>query len=116
MGNVTVDMADVWAVVGQVRNYIIAIVAALVIAIVVIVASSLKLKKPLKGLVNGNAVIAFFLVVVIAANMMLGGPLYNTLNTVLTDSGTLSEETVAATFAFFWPALMRRVDSAVKVI
>ncbi len=96
MGNVTVDMADVWAVVGQVQNYIIAIVAALVIAIVVIVASCLKVKKPLKGLVNGNAVIAFFLVVVIAANMMLGGPLYNTLNTVLTDSGSLSEETVAA--------------------
>ena len=94
MGNVTVDINDILAVVGQVAGYLIAIGVVLALAIVAAIVAAVKIKKPLKGLVVGNSIIAFVLITVIIVNMMLGGPLYNTLNTVLTDAGTLSEETV----------------------
>ena len=93
---ITVDIGDIMAVVQLIQGHLIALAAALVIALAVIVFSCLKLKKPLKGLVNGEALIAFGLAAVLIVNMMLTGPLYNTLNVVLTDSGELSQETSEA--------------------
>ena len=95
MGNVTVAWEDVMAVVSQVQNYLIGIVALLVLAIVVIIAALVKMKKPLKGFVSLQALIAFVVATVVIVNAMLTGPLYSTLNVVLTDAGTLQEETVA---------------------
>ena len=92
MGSVTVAWEDVFSVVQQVSGYLIALGVALVIAIAAIIVSSLKLKTPLKGLVNGEALIAFGLAAVLIVNLMLSGPLYNTLNVVLTDSGELTQE------------------------
>ena len=71
---ITVDIGDIMAVVQLVQGHLIALAAALVIAIVVIVVSCLKLKKPLKGLVNGEAIIAFGLVAVLIVNMMSPAP------------------------------------------
>ena len=93
MGSVTVAMEDVLAVIQQISGYLIGIGGLLALAIIAIVYSSLKLKRPLKGLVNGEAVIAFLLVTVLLVNLMLNGPLYNTLNTVLADSREVSAET-----------------------
>lgn len=92
MDSVTVAWEDVFSVVQQVSGYLIALWVALAAAIAVIVVSSLKLKTSLKGLVNGEALIAFGLAAVLIVNLMLSGPLYNTLNVVLTDSGELTQE------------------------
>lgn len=95
MGSVTVAMEDVLAVIQQISGYLIGIGTALVLAIIAIVYSSLKLKHPLKGLVNGEAAVAFLLVTVLLVTLMLNGPLYNTLNTVLAGSREVSAETQA---------------------
>ena len=96
MGNVTVAWEDVVSVLNLVRTHITVLIVALVAMIAVIIFSLIKLKKPLKGFVSLQAVICFFLVAVVLANMMLTGPLYNTLNVVLTDSGSLAPETQQA--------------------
>ncbi|MDE6588853.1 MAG: glycoside hydrolase family 3 C-terminal domain-containing protein, partial [Oscillospiraceae bacterium] len=89
---ITVEWADVMSVVQLVSGHLTALGVLLVIAIAAIVFSCLKLKSPLKGLVNGEALIAFGLAAVLIVNLMLNGPLYNTLNVVLTDSGELTQE------------------------
>lgn len=93
MGNVTVAWEDVISVVNLVRTHIIVLVVALAAMIAAVIFALVKLKKPLKGFVSGQAVIAFLLIAVVLANQMLGGPLYNTLNVVLTDAGELTTET-----------------------
>ncbi len=93
---ITVDIGDIMSVVNLISGHLIALAVALVIAIAIVVFACVRLKKPLKGLVNGTAIVAFVLVGVLVVNLMLTGPLYNTLNVVLTDSGEVSEETIAA--------------------
>ena len=93
---ITVDIGDIMSVVNLISGHLIALAVALVIAIAIVIFACVRLKKPLKGLVNGTAIVAFVLVGVLVVNLMLTGPLYNTLNVVLTDSGEVSEETIAA--------------------
>lgn len=73
----------------------IVIGVALVLMIVGIIAA-VKLKTPLRGLVRVQAVAAFVLVAVLAVNLALTGPLYNTLNVVLSDKGSLDPAHVEA--------------------
>ena len=92
MGSVTVAWEDVISVIHLISAHLIVLAVLLAAAIIAVVVSSLKLKKPAKGLVNGSALIAFSLAAVLIVNMMLTGPLYNTLNVVLTDKGELTQE------------------------
>ena len=92
MGGVTVAWEDVFSVINLVKPQLIGIGVLLLVALIVIIAVR-KVGKPLKGFLRITSLLAWVLVTVLMVNMMLTGPLYNTLNVVLTDSGELSEET-----------------------
>ena len=94
MGNVEVAWEDVISVINLVRPQIIGIVALLLAMIVVIVVAAIKLKKPTKGFVQLQSVICFVAIAAIVVNMMLTGPLYNTLSVVLSEAGELTQESV----------------------
>ena len=57
--------------------------------------AAVKLKKPLKGFVQWQSVIAFIALGAFVVNTMLTGPLYNTLSVVLSEAGELSAESIA---------------------
>ena len=88
MGNVEVAYEDVVSVVQMMKGHLIVIGVALVAMIVALIAAK-KLQKPLRGLVRVQSLVAFVLIAVLAVNMALTGPLYNTLNVVLSDTGSL---------------------------
>lgn len=58
--------------------------------IAAIVFAAVRLKKPLKGFVQWQSVIAFVVLATFVGNTMLTGPLYNTLSVVLNEAGELS--------------------------
>lgn len=95
MGNVEVAWEDVISVAQMMQTHLIVIGVALVLMIAGIIAA-VKIKKPLRGLVRIQAVVAFVLVTVLAVNLALTGPVYNTLNVVLSDKGTLDPAHVEA--------------------
>lgn len=95
MGNVEVAWEDIISVLQMMQGHLIAIAIALVVAIAVIIAA-VKIKKPLRGLVRVQAVVAFVLIAVLAVNLALTGPVYNTLNVVLSDHGELDPAHVEA--------------------
>ncbi|SDH36850.1 glycoside hydrolase family 3 protein [Marvinbryantia formatexigens] len=91
MGNVEVAYEDVISVIQLVRNHIIVIAAALVVMIAVMIFAR-KFKKPAKGFIRWQSLIAFVIVTALTVNNMLSGALYNTINVVLADKGELSQE------------------------
>lgn len=92
MGSVTVAWEDVISVIHLISTHLIVLAVLLAAAIIAVIVSSVKLKRPKKGLVNGTSLVVFGLLAVLIVNMMLTGPLYNTLNVVLADSGSLTQE------------------------
>lgn len=80
-----VSSADLEFYLESAKGYILVILMALLIMIMVLIAA-VKIKKGFKLLVRGEAVLAFFLVVLICANQVCYGPLYNTLNSYLNAS------------------------------
>lgn len=95
MGNVEVAWEDVQSVLELVPGYIAGIVIALVVMIAIMIAVNVwKVKKPLRGLIRWEAFIAAIAVITLLVNAMLSGPLYNTLNVVLTDAGELDPQHV----------------------
>ena len=87
---------DVSTYAHQVSGYIYAILALLVVAIVVVIASQFVVKKGFRHVVSISAVLAWVLITVVIANMICFGPLYNTVSTVLNaEPITLSDETIA---------------------
>lgn len=95
MGNVEVAWEDIVSVAQMMQAHLIFIGVALVLMIVGIIAA-VKVQKPLRGLVRVQAVVAFVLVAVLAVNLALTGPVYNTLNVVLSDKGALDPVHVEA--------------------
>jgi len=77
----SINFDDVEKVLKASSAHLIGILIAIVAAIAIIVAAG-RLKKPLKGLVRGEACIAMLLVVLILVNMMCTGP----LSTLLTSA------------------------------
>ena len=69
-----INMSDVMNVVSSIQTQLIVIGVALVIAIAVIIAA-MKIDKPLRGLVRGEACVAWVLVLLIMVNIMCTGPL-----------------------------------------
>ena len=76
-----VNMDDVIGVLSSVSTQLIVIGVALVIAIAVIIAA-MKIAKPLRGLVRGEACIAWLLITLIMVNSMCTGPLSTLLTSV----------------------------------
>ena len=89
-----INMDDVIGVLESIRTELIIIGVATVLAIVVLIAA-IKIAKPLKGLVRGEACIAWLLVVLIAANMICTGPMYDMLNRI-SETSYIEDATSAA--------------------
>ena len=93
MGNVEVAWEDVISVIQLMQNHLIVIGAAFVCMIVALAVAG-RWRKPLRGLIRVQAVIAFVLVTVLTLNPAATGAIYNTLNVVLSDKGELQAEHV----------------------
>lgn len=93
MGNVEVAWEDVISVIQLMQNHLIVIGAAFVCMIVALAVAG-RWRKPLRGLIRVQAVIAFVLVTVLTLNLAATGAIYNTLNVVLSDKGELQAEHV----------------------
>lgn len=91
MGNVEVAYEDVISVVQMMQTHLIVIGAAFVCMLAVLIGAG-KLKKPLRGFIRWQSVLAFVLIGVLAVNLAVTGPVYNTLSVVLSDKGELSPE------------------------
>lgn len=93
MGNVEVAWEDVISVLQLVRTHLIVIVVALICMIAAMIFAH-KLAKPKRGFVRIQSLIAFIVVAAVVINVMLAGALSNTLNVLLSDMGSLSQESV----------------------
>ena len=94
MGNVEVAWEDVVSVLNLIRGHIGALAVLLAAMVAAIAFAAVKLKKPLKGFVQWQSVIAFVALAAFVVNTMLTGPLYNTLSVVLSEAGELSQESI----------------------
>lgn len=88
MGNVEVAWEDVISVINMMRAHLI-IIAAVLIAMIVVIIAVRKMERSKRRLFRVQSVLAFLLVTVITLNIAVTGTLYNTLNVVLADKGTL---------------------------
>lgn len=93
--NITVAWEDVVSVIQQISGYLVVIGTALVAMIIALIAVR-KVKKPKQGMIRIQSVLAFFLILAVAVNMILFGPMSNTITAAMTEMGTLSDETVAS--------------------
>ncbi len=90
MGNVEVAWEDVISVINMVRTHlmIIAIAFIAMIAVMIIVR---KKEKLIKRMIRFQSFFAFLLITVVTLNVAAAETLYNTLNVVLSDKGTLDQ-------------------------
>ena len=93
--NVTIAWEDVASVVQQIAGYLVVIGIALIAMIAVMIAVK-KVPKPKKGMIRIQSGLAFLLVTVIVVNLILFGPMSNTITAAMSEMGTLSDETAAA--------------------
>ena len=106
-----INPEDVIKVMNLISNELIILGVALALAIVVTVGLIFlkKLDKPLKGLIRGNAWLAFLLVVILVINMLVSGSLYTMANLALggssgatgnTEAGSISAESIEEAYAY----------------
>ncbi|WP_033153795.1 glycoside hydrolase family 3 protein [Pseudobutyrivibrio ruminis] len=88
----SINIADVIAVLQTMIPQLIVLGVALVAAIIVTICA-MKAKKPLKGFIRKEAWLAFALVVVIVVNTILLGPVYSMVNMAM-GGGTISDEAI----------------------
>ncbi len=93
--NITVAWEDVVSVVQQISGYLAVIVIALA-AMIAVAAAVRKLHKAKKRMIRSQAVLAFLLIVAVTVNMILFGPMSNTITAAMSEMGTLRDETVTA--------------------
>ncbi|MBO4908414.1 MAG: glycoside hydrolase family 3 C-terminal domain-containing protein [Lachnospiraceae bacterium] len=86
----SINIADVIAVLQTMIPQLVIIGAVLVAAIICTIAA-FKIKKPLKGFVRKQAWLAFFLVLIITVTNILLGPVYSMVNMAM-GGGTISEK------------------------
>lgn len=96
--SVVLTMDDVLTTAATLSNYLIVLGVILVLAVVVSIAC-MKLKKPLRSLVRGEALAVAILAIVVVVNMICLGPEYALINNAMGDQYFLSEETIAASEA-----------------
>lgn len=87
-----INPSDVIAVIKSCMPQVILMGVALALAIVVSIAVC-KMKKPMKKLIRKESWIAFFLVVIVAVNLIITGPM-NTLVALATGSGSISDKSL----------------------
>ena len=88
----SINIADVIAVLQTMIPQLIIIGVALVAAIIVTICA-MKAKKPLKGFIRKEAWIAFLLVVVVVANTIVLGPMFSMINMAM-GGGSISDEAI----------------------
>ncbi|SES97371.1 beta-glucosidase [Pseudobutyrivibrio sp. C4] len=88
----SINIADVIAVLQTMIPQLIVLGVALVAAIIVTICA-MKAKKPLKGFIRKEAWLAFLLVVVVVVNTILLGPVYSMVNMAM-GGGTISDEAI----------------------
>lgn len=88
----SINIADVIAVLDTMIPQLVIIGAALAAAIIVTIAA-VKIKKPLKGFVRKQAWLAFFLTLVIAVTNILLVPMYSMVNMAM-GGGRISDEAI----------------------
>lgn len=87
-----INMEDVYTVLNSCKPYIIALVAAIVIALAIVI-GGIKIKnKTVRSLVRKEAGIALLLVVTVVVNLVCTGPL-NTMFSLAMGDGTITDET-----------------------
>ncbi len=94
-----VSAVDVETYVNNLSGYIYAILGTLILAIVVIVAAQFVVKKGTRHIVAVNAALAWVLITTVLANVICFGPMYNNLAPILNKTGSVSEESAAASEA-----------------
>lgn len=94
--NMGVSETDVQQYVLSMRGYIYAIVGLLVAAVVVMIAAHWMVKKGTRHVVRWTAAVAWVLSIVIIANLVCFGPMYNNLVPILNGKAAVSEESLAA--------------------
>ena len=87
----SINMDDVLNVISSIRPYLIAIGIIIALAVACMVAV-MKMKKPVKRLVRGTALVAMILGICVSVNMICTGPMRTMLDLV-SGSGTISKET-----------------------
>ena len=88
----SINIADVIAVINTMIPQLVIIGVFLVLAIVATIVA-IKIKKPLKGFVRAQAWLAFFLVLVLVITNILLGPVYSMVNMAM-GGGTISDESI----------------------
>ena len=88
-----VDWSDVLGVLQTCTPYLIGIAAAILIAIAVIIAVR-KVKKPLRGLIRGETVMALLLALCILVNGIIWNPMYAIISMAM-GKGSVTEATTA---------------------
>ena len=88
----SINIADVIAVLQTMIPQLIIIGVALVAAIIVTICA-MKAKKPLKGFIRKEAWIAFLLVVVVVANTIVLGPMFSMINMAM-GGGKISDDAI----------------------
>lgn len=94
-----INIQDVLNVLDLLKTELIILGVALVLAIVATIAV-IKLPKPRKKLIRGNAWLAMILVLVIVVNTMLAGPLYTMVNNALGNDGKISEASIEEAYTY----------------
>ncbi len=89
----SINIADVIAVLEQIKVQLIVIAVVLALAIICTIAV-LKVKKPLRGFIRKQAWLAFFLAVVITVSNIVLVPMYSMVNMAM-GGGKISEESIA---------------------
>lgn len=90
MGNVEVAWEDVISVINMVRTHLI-IIAIAFIAMIAVMIIVRKKEKLIKRMIRFQSFFAFLLITVVTLNVAAAETLYNTLNVVLSDKGTLDQ-------------------------
>ena len=88
----SINIADVIAVLQTMMPQLVILGVALVAAIVVTIFAMMA-QKPLKGFIRKEAWLAFLLVVVVVANTIVLGPMYSMINMAM-GGGTISDEAI----------------------
>lgn len=94
-----VSETDVQSYVTSLSGYIYAIVALLVAAIVIMIATHWLVKKGTRHVVRITTAVAWVLIVTVLANVICYGPMYNNLAPILNGRASVTEDSVAASEA-----------------
>lgn len=93
--SVVVTTADIMSTIDSLKGYILVLAIIIILAAAVSIAV-MKLKKPIKSLIRGEAVIAVILGSTIIINMVCMGPQFSLINNLLREQYNISDETKLA--------------------